>query len=231
MSQRFWSDDDMSESELEFDDAELDSLVDGSLAEPRRRSLLLALEAAPDGWRRCALAFLEAQAWRAALGELEGAAPSPVADVPAPTIVSPARRQYVSLMKQALRAAVVLLAFGTGWMLGHLPARQATPLVAGAGNPPTAVSPRPSTVSADLLAAPRREAVPPASIASSELAPRPQSAKAASALPPPLRDHLLREGYRIRESTALTAIALDDGTRIAVPVAQVRLQFVGGTTY
>ena len=43
------------------DDEALDLLVDGELDEARRRELLLRLEREPDGWRRCALAFLEAQ--------------------------------------------------------------------------------------------------------------------------------------------------------------------------
>src|SRR5438477_7928584 len=56
-------------SELPPDDfdAWLDRLVDGEVAEPQRRALLSRLEQSPGGWRRCALAFLEAQAWREAL--------------------------------------------------------------------------------------------------------------------------------------------------------------------
>src|SRR5690349_16591155 len=42
----------------------LDRLVDGELNDAERRDLLLRLERTPDGWRRCALAFLEGQAWR-----------------------------------------------------------------------------------------------------------------------------------------------------------------------
>lgn len=53
---------------LGFDDRELDRLVDGELDEDRRRELLVQLETQPDGWRRCALAFLESQALVAALG-------------------------------------------------------------------------------------------------------------------------------------------------------------------
>jgi hypothetical protein len=76
-----------SPSELppEHFDAWLDRLVDGELAEPQRRALLARLEHRPDGWRRCALAFLEAQAWHDALGpsslgcdlRIEVAAPAP----------------------------------------------------------------------------------------------------------------------------------------------------------
>src|SRR5215475_9140780 len=39
----------------------VDLLVDGELDDARQRQALLALEAQPDGWRRCALAFVEAQ--------------------------------------------------------------------------------------------------------------------------------------------------------------------------
>src|SRR5437773_2733963 len=45
----------------------LDRLTDGEVPEPQRRALLSRLEQSPGGWRRCALAFLEAQAWREAL--------------------------------------------------------------------------------------------------------------------------------------------------------------------
>jgi hypothetical protein len=51
--QREWDDNDL-----------LDRLVDGELNDREYRELLLRLETQPDGWRRCALAFLEAQAWR-----------------------------------------------------------------------------------------------------------------------------------------------------------------------
>src|SRR5688572_17851334 len=45
------------------DDALFDRLVDGELSNDERRNLLQRLERAPEGWRRCALAFLEAQEW------------------------------------------------------------------------------------------------------------------------------------------------------------------------
>ncbi len=48
------------------DEAELpllDRLVDGELDEATRRQLLASFDHRPEGWRRCALAFLEAQSW------------------------------------------------------------------------------------------------------------------------------------------------------------------------
>jgi hypothetical protein len=59
--QREWDDTDM-----------LDRLVDGELGDREYRELLLRLETQPDGWRRCALAFLEAQAWRREMRALRG---------------------------------------------------------------------------------------------------------------------------------------------------------------
>lgn len=42
----------------------LERLVDGELTDQAQRQLLLAMDAQPDAWRRCALAFVEAQALR-----------------------------------------------------------------------------------------------------------------------------------------------------------------------
>jgi len=53
-----------------FDPQILDRLVDGELAETERREVLRTLERQPDGWRQCALAFLEAQSWGEALTQL-----------------------------------------------------------------------------------------------------------------------------------------------------------------
>jgi hypothetical protein len=50
------------------DDRRFDLLVDGELNESQRRELLEALDQEPGGWRRCALAFLEAQCWKQELG-------------------------------------------------------------------------------------------------------------------------------------------------------------------
>jgi hypothetical protein len=48
----------------------LDKLADGELNDSEVRELLLTLEAQPDAWRRCALAFVEAQTLRRDLGSI-----------------------------------------------------------------------------------------------------------------------------------------------------------------
>jgi hypothetical protein len=51
------------------DDVLFDRLVDGELSAAERRRLLASLDEQPGGWRRCALAFLEAQSWSEGLGD------------------------------------------------------------------------------------------------------------------------------------------------------------------
>lgn len=50
---------------------EIDRLVDDELSQAERRAIIERLERLPDGWRRCALAFLEAQCWRRAIAPEE----------------------------------------------------------------------------------------------------------------------------------------------------------------
>src|SRR5690349_2893812 len=98
----------------------LDLLVDGELDERRRRELLLVLEASPDGWRRCALAFLEAHTWGQALrGRPLELAPPAVA-VPAATPARVVRRPAWGALLTL--AASVALAFAAGhWWRGATP--------------------------------------------------------------------------------------------------------------
>ena len=57
-----------------------DRLVDGELSAAERRELLASLDGRPTGWRRCALAFLEAQTWQNELGRLVREKPATVVD-------------------------------------------------------------------------------------------------------------------------------------------------------
>ena len=45
------------------DNLTFDRLVDGELSADERRELLASLDQREEGWRRCALAFLEAHQW------------------------------------------------------------------------------------------------------------------------------------------------------------------------
>jgi hypothetical protein len=89
-----------------IDQATLDRLVDGELDEATRASLLRALEREPDGWKRCALAFLEAQAWGAAVH---------TSLVASATTRAPARGAFLRPLLGI--AAAVVVSFSAGFVL------------------------------------------------------------------------------------------------------------------
>jgi hypothetical protein len=93
-------------------DIMFDRLVDGELPADERQQLLTSLDGRPDGWRRCALAFLEAQAWRSELKQIvreSDTTPSLVrAAQPLPARTRGRRLQWFAV------AACVLMAFTLG---------------------------------------------------------------------------------------------------------------------
>jgi len=97
------------------DDARFDRLVDGALSPTEYKIFVAALEDEPGGWRRCAIAFLEAQAWGkefAAIRRTEQDAPF----VPPPAEMKGVhpRRYWFAAGSMLCAAASLLLAFGLG---------------------------------------------------------------------------------------------------------------------
>ncbi len=94
----------------------LDKLVDGELTSAERRQLLLELETQPDGWRRCALAFLEAQAWKISLGAIAAAPAKDRTPRPAPLNAPPRAFSWDTASWGTVLAAAAsfLLAFAMG---------------------------------------------------------------------------------------------------------------------
>ncbi len=98
------------------DDTQFDRLVDGELSATERQELLTSLDSREDGWRRCALAFLEAQAWS---GEFKQMLADP-AD--SPQVVSlPGDTSAVPTGRWLAIAAGLLIAFGVGWLTNSAP--------------------------------------------------------------------------------------------------------------
>lgn len=122
----------------------LDRLVDGELSPAERRELVARLEAEPEGWRRLALAFLEAQAWREELRGLDEAplvAAPPSRSAPAePSRVPDAGGRWGALGQHGpaasswlALAASLLMAFGLGsWSAGGR--NPWAPAAGGSGN-------------------------------------------------------------------------------------------------
>lgn len=216
----------------------LDRLVDGELSDAERSALLARLEAEPDGWRRCALAFLEARAWREAFAPLAARtsrdamlppvdAPSGIpADVPRPGSRTwpPSRR----LRTFAAIAAGFLAAFVAGWSAGEMShARVPGRNVAQGPSPRDANGPAPRAGSG-----PEEDTPAPGS----PEAPRPPiDHRWLAQLPTPLPESVLRQlersGYQVDQQQVLISMGLDDGDSVALPVNEVNVRYVGDRTY
>lgn len=101
----------------------IDLLVDGELPESEQRSLLARLDETATGWRRCALAFLESQAWQ---DELNGNSAIPPSNGPSLNSLA-LRRFYPNNWARTLLAiaATFVAAFVLGWQL-NTPSLQST---------------------------------------------------------------------------------------------------------
>src|SRR6476646_9801615 len=100
------------------EDILLDRLVDGELKGNERRLLLESFDKHPEGWRRCALAFLEAQSWREEMGQVARDRASEPNEPKSPASpVAPSRNLSFSVVATWLAmAASLVLAFGLGRM-------------------------------------------------------------------------------------------------------------------
>lgn len=224
----------------------LDLLVDGELADDDRRELLAWCEREPDGWRRCALAFLEAQNWSQVLGNLTEPVRGPVAIEEQPTsaiAVQPLVLRSSVLQARQWRtmlamAASVALAFTLGvWVRDAGKVERIAPEDPAAmhfveNNSPTRLSPgRPEqgppqaevAVGGPSRAADERQL--PVTAGDGWLLVEP------SAMPAEVQRALERMGHRVEQRRQLVPYRLEDGRRVVVPVDQVEVQPVGNRSY
>ena len=221
-----------------------DRLADDELSETQRAELLSSLDHEPEGWRNCALAFLEAQCWRKALSAMRqnaGAAKTPASSAVAAS-PRPARRRSSPLGLAgtlAAMAATFLLALSTGisWLhRGQI-----------AGSSRTASD---TQIAASKAGSPTNNAVPPVQWVRLSPAGSADAAEAINlpaqerdridpkwlqSLPSPLPENVVqalqRSGYKVLTQQELMPMPLKDGRRLVVPVDKVQLRYVGNTTY
>jgi hypothetical protein len=218
----------------------LDRLVDGELGEAEHRELLAGLDDEPGAWRRCALAFLEAQTWR---GELSTLAAEPL-------VASPARK---SLKRSSIWglclavAASLLVAFGLGMKY------QSVGRLLQAGNSPRQSNDEPSQWAQDEWSEPEEDwsrpeaesvAESPAEVgqtitlalADGDEAEReirlPVSNAAEgdqawneseSTMPSELLQSLQQGGLEVRRQQRFMPIDLSDGRRLIVPIEEIEI--------
>jgi hypothetical protein len=101
---------------LPLDDSVFDRLVDGELTPDERHKLLASLDEAPEGWRRCALSFLESQCLRESLGAFrqDVAATSDMMASAVPAVTAPTRAVIPRGVAWLAIAASLLVAFTLG---------------------------------------------------------------------------------------------------------------------
>jgi hypothetical protein len=106
------------------DDRRFDLLVDGELSDAESRTLLSGLDDEPGGWRRCALAFLEAQCWRRELAAVRDTrarrtVETPPPEAPISSIATPGRDPRLLRTGGTLvaMAATFVVAMVLGWWI------------------------------------------------------------------------------------------------------------------
>ncbi len=108
-------------SKSQADREQLDLLVDGELGEAERDELLRRLEGQPGGWRRCALAFLEAQCWCWEFTAFAGKAVVPAETPPSePRAVAAPARPARKLLRRAATPLAMAASFFLAFWLGRV---------------------------------------------------------------------------------------------------------------
>jgi hypothetical protein len=201
----------------------LDLLVDGELSDAERRELLAWCEREPDGWRRCALAFLEAQDWSSVLGSLAGVSRSAAASERTETSTRAAGgrthvrsnpfwnvRQWGTMLAMA---ASVVLAFTLGlWIRDAGEAGQIAP----PGPPAVNVVSNGESFSSEETRVPVAEV---------------DGWTPVEAVPDHVRQALERLGHQVEQQRRLVPYRLDDGRRVVIPVDQVDVRPVEIQSY
>jgi len=234
----------MNETYLSGEDQRLlDLLVDGELNDADRRELLLRLERAPDGWRRCAAAFLEAQAWRGEARAMVAPRESTAepAGRPQPASLAGARSSVQIWMPLALAAGLLVATTWVFWDrssggVGPEGAGGRGPVVAnnqpqnapssvvdsGRGNSANGLPPQSVQLVVDGGAGGRRNVeVPLVDAAGMDEA---LFGQWSLALPPEMIRFFEQNGHQVVRERQLRPYELRDGRRIVVPVDQVEIR-------
>lgn len=234
-------------SEVVLDAVVLDRLVDGELSPAEYRRVLLALEQQPAAWRKCAEAFLQAQAWERDFGEMRAAAEvKPPAE---PTAELSSRRNTTHDWLRMLFVAAASFLFAFFIAQGFWRARE-NQVVVGPNQPmvslPGAENPAPNPlVSTDprqrnqplgsvQLAVNRTGSDEPALVEVPVYAQADASEMVKTyrpALPEDLVEELQAAGHRIDRQGQYISVPLADGQQMMVPVESYRIVPVSRPSY
>jgi hypothetical protein len=236
-----------------FDQRMLDRLVDGELTREEYAALLRSLEQAPDGWRRCATAFLEAQAWQRELGVLQRETDASKETASTHQATVRPREHYGVWPLLVAVAASFLVAFGLGtffrswWAPGGsstTPIVQESPqpgspeAVAVIPAPPSSVvrTPEPSgnvTLVVDQGNGAGKVEPWEVDVPVYELSPENAKwlARQHAQIPAEVRRALQRLGHDVRWDQQFVPLEHEDGRQVVVPVERFEITPVGRHRY
>jgi len=225
------------------EDARFDRLVDGALSPAEYKTFVAALDDEPGGWRRCAMAFLEAQAWGKEFAAIRRAEQD-VPFVPPSAEVTGAhqRRNWFAAGSVLCAAASLVLAFGLGiFAHGRLTPRSmdgiaTSPSSKAAVKPdvsPTAPAEK-DGIDHVRLVIDRGAGLSPQEIVVS-LQDAAELGSGFVPAEPAISDRVLRSlrlrGHKIDRQQEYIPIDLQDGRHVILPVEEYRITPVSSKSY
>jgi hypothetical protein len=229
-------------------DNSFDRLVDGELSESERRQLLASLDREPEGWRRCALAFLEAQSWKKEIGALRQTVPAgslKVASLAGPARQKTSPQKVLGTILAMAASFLLVLGAGIWWQRGErniVVATATAPINQFAGK----IGDQAATKS---MSRPEKASIPWKLV---RLSPAGSTnpnqdielpaverdrideqwlKSMPSAVPKNVVQALRRSGYQVQTNEELMPMVLKDGRRLVVPIDQVDVKYVGNRIY
>ncbi len=222
------------------DDARFDRLVDGELSADEYRTLLASLDDEPGGWRRCALAFLEAQAIRRELTAVRTRDQSP--PVPAkkqasdPIDVAKFDWRLPLGMAASFLAALTLgMTLPDLWRNGNAPAPTDRNIVQHKPATDTVPQLQPRTVgNAQLMVdGPGGTTTSAGQVPIYDVPGGMDSYLSAggSAVPVQWINELKRRGHQVEHGEQYVPVDLEDGRRAVIPVESLKITPVSRRAY
>ena len=218
--------------------SQLERLIDGELSPAELRTLVSSLDEEPELWRRCALTFIEAQAYSQEMPVLRRSLELPQARemTRVPPRTKPGDNAWLTLLAVA---ASFLLAFGLGLIAPTFFSRGRQDSIANGNFYPSAEMPLAQASSPDLNnlrnignvqlvvdgGDPSQSRQVPVFETQQDLSG--VFADSAPSIGPDLVELLRRHGYEVEQEQRYVPAALDDGRQMIVPLEGYQLTPVG----
>ena len=235
----------MNESNDQITGELLDHLVEDELGLIQRKRIIASLDSEPNGWRRCALAFLEKQSWQRSFRQF-------VADkscddksvLPTKTLNDKRTRSTRNWKTLGAMVVVALLAgigIGRGWSIAS------SPIADRVQSPVNKHESMPGSNANEALPDAEDSSgfqlVGLATFSDGNNTGRAMPILSGSTLneesvyrhPMPLSDYevrkLERKGWKVRQARQVVTVELVDGRRLSIPIDAVKYEFVGHEVY